>query len=339
MAFNWEPYYRKILALSEQGNLSQSEIAAKLTEETGVEITRDMVRHALARAEEIVAKLADYTKPIRTPYIDKYAEYIYGKKAPEPKQIYKRREILSKKNAKALVAADLHIPFHDEAKFEEMVRKHIDADVFLGVADFLDCYSQSVFDKNLDIPLVFELDEALRIIEYISDNFDYVELLSANHEFRIRRAIERRLPPELQFLAETSILKVLCAPFPNVVVHDQMWFYQFGTAILTHPEKASRVELKAAINVYEHFAEWKEHYGLAPYNTIIVAHTHGMGVSYTSTVKVVETGCLAKAQGYAYSPKIPYKRPSRNGYSVLELHEGTVDWNESREYSWPLEVM
>ena len=339
MSFNWEPYYKRILALEAQGKYSQSDIAAMLTDESGETITRDMVRHALERAHETIGPLSEMPKADRIPYVTKYMPYITGEKSPEPKDWSLRSNLLRKPNAKILVHSDLHIPFHDEKKISESMAKHIDADAYVIIADMIDAYELSVFDKSMDMPFVFELDEALRILEYASQNFPLVEVLEANHEARVKRQIERNLPPSLQILANKNILKVLAAPFPNVIVHSDLWFFQLGTGIFCHPEKNSNVELKAAVSVYAHFAEWEDAYGLAPWNYIAVAHTHQMGVGYFGKAKVIETGCLSGPMSYALSPKIPYKHPASQGYSIVRMHEGVVDHNESREYRFDPETI
>lgn len=58
----WPPFYSKILALEEM-DYTQSEIAAFIAEQTGEEVTRDMVRHALSRARS-AAKTADMEEEI-----------------------------------------------------------------------------------------------------------------------------------------------------------------------------------------------------------------------------------------------------------------------------------
>lgn len=333
----WSPYYNKILALEAQG-FSQSEIANTISEIAGEEVTRDMVRHAIVRARESIRPLKEMPNPERIPYVTKYMDYLTGEKRPEPKEVHRRQAILRKSEAKGLSLADIHIPFHDEEKVSEAIEKHRDSDFMLIVADLLDCYDISSFIKSIDVPFVFEMDEALRFLEYVSNNFYWTEALEANHEDRVRRTIESNLPPALQFLARTNILSVLAAPFPNIYVHSDLWFFQFGTGIFSHPSKASRVELRTAIEVYEHFKEWEEFYGLDEWNLIQVAHTHNMGVAYTSRAKVMETGALCRSMGYSLSPKIPYKRPQASGYSTVLFREGVADLNECREYKFPNEI-
>lgn len=338
MTFKWENYHSKILAMEAQ-KYSQTEIAAKISEMTGEDVSRDMVRHALVRARENSKKLTEMPTPDRIPYVTKYMDYLTGEKRPEPKETYKRANLLSKKKAKVLELADLHIPFHNEEIISQAIECHRDADGVVIVADFIDAYDCSFFNKNLDLPFVFEMDEALRILEYLSETFDWIEALEANHEDRVKRTIESNLPPALQFLARTHILEVLASPFSNIYVHTGMWFFQQGSVIYSHPSKASRVELKVPMDVEAHFTEWGDHYGLDPWNTILCAHTHTVNVGYTAHRKVMETGSLCNHMGYAYSPKIPYKRPSRLGYVVVTLEEGTCVWNETREYTFPLEPM
>jgi hypothetical protein len=334
---NWEPLYKRVLALNAQG-LSQAEIASLISEEVGEIVTKHAVRHALDRARESIPSLSEMPKPERVPYVTKYLPYILGDTKQEPKDWGTRNRIRTKANAKVLVHADYHIPFHDESKIMDSIEKNIDADAFVMVADFIDAYEISSFDKGMDLPFIFEIDEALRVLEYLSNTFPLVEILEANHEHRVRRQIERNLPPSLQFLAEKSILKLLASPFPNVIVHNDIWFFQLGSAIFSHPEKASRVELKASIDVHSHLSEWGAHYGLEPWNTLVVAHTHTQSVGYTAQQKVMEIGCMAKSQAYAYTPKLTYKRPQRNGYIVMHMRAGMVDWDTTREFTYPIDL-
>jgi hypothetical protein len=331
---DWSPYYKRVLALDRQG-LSTGEIAALLSEELHEDITRHMVRHALERAEETIAKLEDMPAPDRIPYITKYMQYINGN-MHENKDYGIKSNIMKKPKAKVLITSDLHIPFHDEAQITEAINKNIDADVFLGVADIMDCYSLSRFDKSSDIPLVFEIDEALRIIEYLSQNFPWVELLEANHERRAFKSIVRALPESLLFMADVNILERICAPFPNVVVNTDSWFFQFGSGLFCHPEKSSIVELRTAMACYEYFKEWHDAYSFKPWNSLYVAHTHQTGVAYTSNTKVVQMGCLARPMAYAKTSGSMYKHPQSNSYIVGYMDNGVFDVNSTREYVFKL---
>lgn len=330
--FDWSNHYTRLIALDSSNDYSQQEIANILSEETGEDISRDMVRHALERAKEIYKSLSDTPKPDRIPFVTKYYEYLTGDKTPEKKDTGARERVLRKAEAKILVHSDLHIPFHDEAMVSDSINKNMDADAYIGVADIMDVYAHSLFEKDTDMPFIFEVDETLRFLEYLSNTFPCVLLLEANHEARVKKTLQRMLPTSLHFLVESNVLERLAAPFPNIIVYNDIWFFQFGSAIFSHPEKASQVELRAAISVYEHFKEWDTMYSLSPWNCLLVAHTHQQGVAYPAHAKVIEMGCLSKPMGYAFNPKIKYKHPHSNGYVVLHMEHGVCDLNRCREY-------
>jgi hypothetical protein len=314
--------------------MSHGEIAERLSVETGEEISRHAVRHALSRAEEEVLTLEDMPSPDRIPYITKYQEYIDGDKK-EPKDYSIKSNLMKKPDAKVLITSDLHIPFQDEEQLKEAIGRNIDADAFLGVADIMDLYSLSRFDKDNDIPLVFEIDETLRILEYLSQTFPWVELLEANHERRAFKTITRHLPPSLLFLADLNILERLAAPFPNVVVNNSAWFFQFGSGVFCHPERASSVELKTSVAAYQYFREWEAVFEFKKWNMLFVAHTHQSGVAYTSTAKLVQLGCLSRPAAYAKAGGYMYKYPQSNAYVVGHMNAGVFDVNETREHIFP----
>lgn len=245
---------------------------------------------------------------------------------------------------KYLIIQDTHIPFHDEDYLVNIIEKHkdeIDALVISG--DFLDCYSISPFPKYNDVTIREELTEAVKVLQYLSENVRRIILVTGNHENRVKKAVYKKLDKDMIFLMRTDLLDFVAKglaldmvgrEFSNVEVINN-WYYQIGDAIMGHPEIYSTVQLKSAIKSYEWFKKWRGRLGLDDFRFLSHAHTHRAGIAYVEEDSelhmVVETGACCLIQDYAIRGESKGRySPPQNGYVLLVQKEGRTVFNETR---------
>jgi len=315
---------------------SESQIAKIMTDEFEEEFSRDSVHNKILRLS--VRSLLDKPIPDRMPYYTNYKDIIEGTEE-EPEKIFELKsnqmyiEIL-KENLKILHLGDPHIPFQNDKQIQIAMNRNASADVVV-TTEIIDCYSISRFNKNLSVPFEVEIDNAVRYLEALSENFPLVIITSGNHDKRIDKAFMKGVPPSLLWLVKGSILKLLAKPFPNVVVSETP-VLQINDAIFAHAEFFSKVDLKAAMNVRGFLSEWKETLDLRDFRLVIESHTHMVGATYRSgNLKVMESGCLCKVPDYAVLGF--YSKPQTNGYVVVVQKDGITDFNLTREFVFPTE--
>lgn len=311
---------------------SEYRIAEILTDEFGFTVSRDAVHNTISRLN--LRKLLDKKITDIMPYFTKYAEIIKGTGVPKELDISTADSFVSidSEKLKLLHISDLHIPFQVDEQVQEATNKHAGADVVV-VNELLDCYSLSRFGKFINVPFEIEIDNGIRVIEYLSENFPIVILFSGNHDKRIRRESFKGVPSSLLFLVEDDIISQLAKPFSNVYVIDAP-FVQINDAVFIHAEMFSRIDLKAGVNAYQYLREWQDVFKLPSFKVITQAHTHMVGATYRAgEIKIMESGCLCRIPDYAVDKC--YTKPQTNGYVVINQTDGVTDFNSSREFVFP----
>ena len=326
---DWGP--NKVNRLSELANdvegYSESQIAKIMSEEFGEFFTRDAVHNKISRLENQTL-LLDKPRP-EMPYFSKYEDVIKGEAPLKNFEFDGPCVEFLKERLKILHLGDLHIPFQVDEQIQTAVNRNKTADIAVTV-EVSDCYSISRFNKNLSVPLELEIDYVLRYFEFLNETFPLTLVLSGNHQRRISREIMKSLHPSLLFLMDGDIMTKLAKPFERVTVCSSP-ILQINDAIFTHSETFSKVDLKAAVNVYQLIQEWKDVLSLRDYRLILQSHTHMLGATYRGGhCKLIESGCLCHVPDYAVQRF--YSKPQTNGYVVVVQKDGVTDFNLTREY-------
>lgn len=321
----------KVNRLSELANdpedYSESQIAKIMSEEFDELFSRDAVHNKLSRLE-YQTTLIDKPRP-EMPYFSKYEEIIKGDEVPKNFELEGPCVEILKEKLKILHLGDLHIPFQVDEQIQTAVNRNRTADIAVTV-EVSDCYSISRFNKNLSIPLELEIDYVLRYFEFLNETFPLTLVLSGNHQKRVSREIMKKIHPSLLFLMDGDLMSKLAKPFERVVVCSSP-ILQINDAIFTHSETFSKVDLKAAVNVYQLIQEWKDVLSLRDYRLILQSHTHMLGTTYRGGhCKLMESGCLCYVPDYAIQGF--YSKPQTNGYVVVIQKDGVTDFNLTREY-------
>jgi len=307
-------------ALELSGTMSESEIATVLSDETELDISRNVVHGRIYRNKS-VSKLGD--KPhLIMPYFSKYADYYNGKLSPVEKVDYD----YSSGPLKILVLNDLHVPFQHEAALEQALSNNRSADIVI-TSEVADMYSLTSFAKYQHVPFDFEVEEIIRWFEFLNENFPATYVLHAGHDRRLSRYVLSRIRSDLLFLVETDLLDLLARPFSNVVVVPDIK-YSINDAIFTHFDISSSIPMRSAIRAHEWLREWKEHFDIPPYKLLVQAHTHKSGIINLPGVQLVESGCFQTVPEWVFR-----KFPTQSwvhGYCVVFQNDGTTNLDGTR---------
>lgn len=255
-------------------------------------------------------------------------------------------KIKTKRN-KALVLADLHIPFQRSDALD-VVRKHKDEiKAIICPGDVLDCFEISVFQSLKQMPIEQELIEAIKFFaevrNIVGDEVDII-LHMGNHDARWRKYIANMHQKKLYKFINPNVLEMIKSGFTlyeddkeikyqgvNDLIIVNSWYININDEVITcHPNNFSRVEITNAKNAVNYFINVEEQFKL-----IAVAHNHHQGYVPNYLGKIAfETGCMC--QEFDYSDGNTKSKPQDYGYLLVSFDEsGKVDINETKLYNLP----
>jgi hypothetical protein len=244
------------------------------------------------------------------------------------------------------VCADLHIPFHEPEFLAEFItRESKKTDVCVVVGDLSDAYALSRFLLYESMPWSREWAAVQVALEALSEAFPVVRLVVGNHDARLHKQLLSRLTPDMMEAVKFLTGGVLCPltmlsrRFTNVEIarHETRdgqtidWFTTIGDVWLGHPEVWSIVPTGSTRKVEQTLGtKWRE-WELEQYRLIAVAHTHQYSDILWRGARLIETGCLAKTQGYQNTPKLS-PTTQRRLYWAFDQVDGHTDLNSL--YHW-----
>mgnify|MGYP001563937148 FL=1 len=211
-----------------------------------------------------------------------------------------------------VILNDLQIPFQDRPVLD-LVLNFIDDLKPHGVilnGDVVDCYSLSTFDKNplQDAGLDREIRESSTLLARLAKVTKERWWLGGNHEDRLRRVL----------WDSPKFARIKALQFPelfHVAEHGFRWkpyggILWLGKLLVTH---GSLVLKHSGWTGRAHF----DKYG----NSVIIGHTHRLGVYYRTNAKGVhaawENGCLCKL-----TPEYVQYPDWQQGFSVVHVGDG-----------------
>ena len=244
----------------------------------------------------------------------------------------------------------LHVPFHSEKNMVRAVEwaKSERAETLIVAGDMLDClsmghagYRRNIRPKHF-VSLKEELATGKIILQYFSQQFKRVVLMSGNHGDRVRKWFAERVGPEMMFLISHDVIKLLASDFANVEYvetkdpngNEIHWIYQVGDCRIVHAEVGSSIEMRPTVRVDQWFEQWDDYLRLVPYNVLVECHTHQGGIIPLNdgAKQLVEAMCLTREPQYALEPQIKYRHPQVNGITLLEQIGGVTDMNKTRQH-------
>ena len=303
------------------GDYSESEIAAIISDELGIDVSRNVVHGRIYRSKRS-SGLELKPRP-SMPYFDKYAPYFLKEVLPEPKVMYD----FSRGPLKILVLNDLHSPWQKQEALEQAVVENKSADVLI-TSEITDLYSLTSFAKYQHVSFETEVEEIVRLFEFFSETFPVTYVVSCGHDQRLPRYVLSKIKTDLLFLVDTDLMAMLARPFSNIVTIPEN-YYQVGDAVFSHLEiHSSVIPMRSAVKSHAWFQGWKAHLNIEPYRLLVQAHSHHSGLVNLPDVQLVESGCLQSIPKWVLrkSPSLPWTW----GWVVVYQNDGVTNLNETR---------
>lgn len=246
-----------------------------------------------------------------------------------------------------LCISDMHIPFNRDIKEFFKYKGKVDTLVLNG--DIIDNYSMSNFTKMYRLSLVEELIQArellIELIEEIKPK--KVTVVTGNHEIRLGKKIADKIGSDLldlmprdalAFLFDTGFnyydrikkCKTVYTPIDEEVDCEINYVGNFwtkeGKTIFVHPQAFRGTTLGTVGKAYDYFTAIGE-----DFQSIIMAHTHKLGMYVMNDKYLYEQGTCADLNHMDYQDlKLP-KSSQVNGYMyIIQDKEGNLIYDKTK---------
>lgn len=256
-------------------------------------------------------------------------------------------ERVNEDETRILCISDMHIPFNRDIKEFFKYKGKVDTLVLNG--DIIDNYSMSSFTKMYRLSLVEELIQArellIELIEEIKPK--KVTVVTGNHEIRLGKKIADKIGSDLldlmprdalAFLFDTGFnyydrikkCKTVYTPIDEEVDCEVNYVGNFwtkeGKTIFVHPQSFKSSTLGTVNKAYDYFVSIGE-----DFQSIVMAHTHRLGMTLISDKFLYEQGCCADLSHMDYmDSKLP-KVPQANGYMyIIQDKKGNLIYDKTK---------
>ena len=246
-----------------------------------------------------------------------------------------------------LCISDMHIPFSRDIKEFFKYKGKVDTLVLNG--DIIDNYSMSNFTKMYRLSLVEELIQArellIELIEEIQPK--KVTVVTGNHEIRLGKKIADKIGSDLldlmprdalAFLFDTGFnyydrikkCKTVYTPIDEEVDCEVNYVGNFwtkeGKTIFVHPQAFRGTTLGTVGKAYDYFTAIGE-----DFQSIIMAHTHKLGMYVMNDKYLYEQGTCANLNHMDYQDlKLP-KSSQVNGYMyIIQDKDGNLIYDKTK---------
>ena len=256
-------------------------------------------------------------------------------------------ERVNEDETRILCISDMHIPFNRDIKEFFKYKGKVDTLVLNG--DIIDNYSMSNFTKMYRLSLVEELIQArellIELIEEIKPK--KVTVVTGNHEIRLGKKIADKIGSDLldlmprdalAFLFDTGFnyydrikkCKTVYTPIDEEVDCEVNYVGNFwtkeGKTIFVHPQAFRGTTLGTVGKAYDYFTAIGE-----DFQSIIMAHTHKLGMYVMNEKYLYEQGTCADLNHMDYQDlKLP-KYSQVNGYMyIVQDKEGNLIYDKTK---------
>ncbi len=257
------------------------------------------------------------------------------------------KEKLDEGETRILCISDMHIPFNRDIKEFFKYKGKVDTLVLNG--DIIDNYSMSSFTKMYRLSLVEELIQArellIELIEEIKPK--KVTVVTGNHEIRLGKKIADKIGSDLldlmprdalAFLFDTGFnyydrikkCKTVYTPIDEEVDCEVNYVGNFwtkeGKTIFVHPQAFKGTTLGTVGKAYDYFTAIGE-----DFQSIIMAHTHKLGMYVMNDKYLYEQGTCADLKHMDYQDlKLP-KSSQVNGYMyIIQDKDGNLIYDKTK---------
>ena len=256
-------------------------------------------------------------------------------------------ERVNEDETRILCISDMHIPFNRDIKEFFKYKGKVDTLVLNG--DIIDNYSMSSFTKMYRLSLVEELIRArellIELIEEIKPK--KVTVVTGNHEIRLGKKIADKIGSDLldlmprdalAFLFDTGFnyydrikkCKTVYTPIDEEVDCEVNYVGNFwtkeGKTIFVHPQAFRGTTLGTVGKAYDYFTAIGE-----DFQSIIMAHTHKLGMYVMNDKYLYEQGTCANLNHMDYQDlKLP-KSSQVNGYMyIIQDKDGNLIYDKTK---------
>ena len=256
-------------------------------------------------------------------------------------------ERVNEDETRILCISDMHIPFNRDIKEFFKYKGKVDTLVLNG--DIIDNYSMSNFTKMYRLSLVEELIQArellIELIEEIKPK--KVTVVTGNHEIRLGKKIADKIGSDLldlmprdalAFLFDTGFnyydrikkCKTVYTPIDEEVDCEVNYVGNFwtkeGKTIFVHPQAFKGTTLGTVGKAYDYFTAIGE-----DFQSIIMAHTHKLGMYVMNDKYLYEQGTCADLNHMDYQDlKLP-KSSQVNGYMyIIQDKDGNLIYDKTK---------
>ena len=256
-------------------------------------------------------------------------------------------ERVNEDETRILCISDMHIPFNRDIKEFFKYKGKVDTLVLNG--DIIDNYSMSSFTKMYRLSLVEELIQArellIELIEEIKPK--KVTVVTGNHEIRLGKKIADKIGSDLldlmprdalAFLFDTGFnyydrikkCKTVYTPIDEEVDCEVNYVGNFwtkeGKTIFVHPQAFRGTTLGTVGKAYDYFTAIGE-----DFQSIIMAHTHKLGMYVMNDKYLYEQGTCANLNHMDYQDlKLP-KSSQVNGYMyIIQDKDGNLIYDKTK---------
>ena len=256
-------------------------------------------------------------------------------------------ERVNEDETRILCISDMHIPFNRDIKEFFKYKGKVDTLVLNG--DIIDNYSMSSFTKMYRLSLVEELIQARELLIELIEEIEpkKVTVVTGNHEIRLGKKIADKIGSDLldlmprdalAFLFDTGFnyydrikkCKTVYTPIDEEVDCEVNYVGNFwtkeGKTIFVHPQAFKGTTLGTVGKAYDYFTAIGE-----DFQSIIMAHTHKLGMYVMNDKYLYEQGTCADLKHMDYQDlKLP-KSSQVNGYMyIIQDKEGNLIYDKTK---------
>ena len=256
-------------------------------------------------------------------------------------------ERVNEDETRILCISDMHIPFNRDIKEFFKYKGKVDTLVLNG--DIIDNYSMSSFTKMYRLSLVEELIRARELLIELIEEIEpkKVTVVTGNHEIRLGKKIADKIGSDLldlmprdalAFLFDTGFnyydrikkCKTVYTPIDEEVDCEVNYVGNFwtkeGKTIFVHPQAFRGTTLGTVGKAYDYFTAIGE-----DFQSIIMAHTHKLGMYVMNDKYLYEQGTCANLNHMDYQDlKLP-KYSQVNGYMyIVQDKEGNLIYDKTK---------
>ena len=261
--------------------------------------------------------------------------------------IEKDKERVNEDETRILCISDMHIPFNRDIKEFFKYKGKVDTLVLNG--DIIDNYSMSNFAKMYRLSLVEELIQARELLIELIEEIEpkKVTVVTGNHEIRLGKKIADKIGSDLldlmprdalAFLFDTGFnyydrikkCKTVYTPIDEEVDCEVNYVGNFwtkeGKTIFVHPQAFRGTTLGTVGKAYDYFTAIGE-----DFQSIIMAHTHKLGMYVMNDKYLYEQGTCANLNHMDYQDlKLP-KSSQVNGYMyIIQDKDGNLIYDKTK---------